>query len=124
TRRRRREERRSRGLSRQLRGVCGENGTRSPRHPQLGRNGVRRHFRAGRTLRQISEENGQGAPDWYGRQPAAAEMTPVPILRYAMSDEQEEDFAALFEASQKARPVGKGQAVEGTIVQIGAEVAL
>ena len=41
-----------------------------------------------------------------------------------MSDEQEEDFAALFEASQKARPVGKGQAVEGTIVQIGAEVAL
>ncbi len=41
-----------------------------------------------------------------------------------MSDEQEEDFAALFEASQKARPVAKGQAVEGTIVQIGAEVAL
>lgn len=37
---------------------------------------------------------------------------------------QEEDFAALFEASLKAKPVAKGQSVEGTIVKIGAEVAL
>ncbi|MCC7033666.1 MAG: S1 RNA-binding domain-containing protein [Acidobacteria bacterium] len=38
--------------------------------------------------------------------------------------EQDEDFAALFEASLKAKPVAKGQVVEGTIVKIGAEVAL
>ena len=37
---------------------------------------------------------------------------------------EEEDFAALFEASLKAKPVSKGQTVEGTIVRIGAEVAL
>jgi small subunit ribosomal protein S1 len=37
---------------------------------------------------------------------------------------QEEDFAAMFEASLKAKPVSKGQTVEGTIVRIGAEVAL
>ncbi len=37
---------------------------------------------------------------------------------------QEEDFAALFEASLKAKPVAKGQTVEGTIVKIGTEVAL
>lgn len=38
--------------------------------------------------------------------------------------EQEEDFAALFEASVKAKPLSRGQSVEGTIVRIGAEVAL
>jgi len=38
--------------------------------------------------------------------------------------EQEEDFATLFEASLKAKPIAKGQTVEGTIVKIGAEVAL
>ncbi len=38
--------------------------------------------------------------------------------------EPEEDFAAMFEASQQSRPVAKGQAVDGTIVKIGAEVAL
>jgi small subunit ribosomal protein S1 len=38
--------------------------------------------------------------------------------------EPEEDFAAMFEASLKAKPVSRGQTVEGTIVRIGAEVAL
>ena len=40
-----------------------------------------------------------------------------------MSD-PEEDFEAMFEASQQARRIEKGQNVEGTIVAIGAEVAL
>ena len=35
-----------------------------------------------------------------------------------------EDFAAMFNASQQAKPLAKGQSVEGVIVQIGAEVAL
>jgi small subunit ribosomal protein S1 len=39
-----------------------------------------------------------------------------------MSD-QEEDFAAMFEASVAARQFTRGQAVEGTIVAIGPEVA-
>jgi small subunit ribosomal protein S1 len=38
--------------------------------------------------------------------------------------EQEEDFATLFEASQKAKRIEKGQTIEGTIVAIGPEVAL
>lgn len=37
--------------------------------------------------------------------------------------ESEEDFAALFEASYKARRFEAGQAIEGTIVAIGPEVA-
>lgn len=37
--------------------------------------------------------------------------------------EPEEDFAAMFEASLKAKRVDKGDTVEGTIVAIGAEVA-
>src|SRR5262245_30197904 len=37
--------------------------------------------------------------------------------------EQEEDFAALFEASHKAKRFEKGQTIEGTIVAIGPEVA-
>jgi small subunit ribosomal protein S1 len=37
--------------------------------------------------------------------------------------EQEEDFAAMFEASIKARRFDRGQTVEGTIVAIGPEVA-
>lgn len=41
-----------------------------------------------------------------------------------MSDQPEEDFAALFEASVKAKPLSKGQSVTGTIVRIGPEVAL
>jgi small subunit ribosomal protein S1 len=36
----------------------------------------------------------------------------------------EDDFAALFEASTRATSLKKGQSVEGTIVGIGAEVAL
>jgi small subunit ribosomal protein S1 len=37
--------------------------------------------------------------------------------------EHEEDFAALFEASLKTRPLKPGQTVDGTIVAIGDEVA-
>ena len=37
--------------------------------------------------------------------------------------EPDEDFAAMFEASRKARHVERGQTIEGTIVAIGAEVA-
>src|SRR5262245_12028510 len=36
----------------------------------------------------------------------------------------EEDFAAMFEASFKAKRFEKGQTIEGTIVAIGPEVAL
>jgi NADH:ubiquinone oxidoreductase subunit F (NADH-binding) len=38
--------------------------------------------------------------------------------------EQEEDFATLFEASEKAKRIEKGQTIDGTIVAIGPEVAL
>ena len=38
--------------------------------------------------------------------------------------EHEEDFAAMFEASEKARQVKRGETVDGTIVAIGAKVAL
>src|SRR5690554_1858497 len=43
-----------------------------------------------------------------------------------MSDDttNEEDFAALFEASLKTKRLATGQTVEGTIVAIGPEVAL
>jgi small subunit ribosomal protein S1 len=37
--------------------------------------------------------------------------------------EQDEDFAAMFEASAKVRQFEQGQLIEGTIVAIGAEVA-
>ena len=37
--------------------------------------------------------------------------------------EQEEDFAAMFEASAKARQFKRGQTIEGTIVGFGAKVA-
>jgi small subunit ribosomal protein S1 len=37
--------------------------------------------------------------------------------------EQEEDFAAMFEASVKARQFNRGQTIEGTIVAIGPKVA-
>jgi small subunit ribosomal protein S1 len=36
----------------------------------------------------------------------------------------EEDFAAMFEASLQAKPLARGQQVDGTIVRIGPEVAL
>ena len=39
-----------------------------------------------------------------------------------MSD-NEEDFAALFEASEKARRFERGQTIDGTVVAIGPEVA-
>ena len=38
--------------------------------------------------------------------------------------EPEEDFATMFEASQRAKRVANGQIIDGTIVAIGAEVAL
>ncbi len=41
-----------------------------------------------------------------------------------MSDAEEEDFAAMFEASLQARQLVKGEPVEGRIVAIGPEVAL
>jgi small subunit ribosomal protein S1 len=41
-----------------------------------------------------------------------------------VSEPEEENFAALFEASTKARRITRGQTVEGTIVGIGKEVAL
>jgi small subunit ribosomal protein S1 len=41
-----------------------------------------------------------------------------------VSEQEEEDFATLFEASVKARRVEQGQTIEGTIVAIGSEVAL
>ncbi len=37
--------------------------------------------------------------------------------------EQEEDFAAMFEASEKARQLSRGQTIEGTIVGFGPKVA-
>ena len=40
-----------------------------------------------------------------------------------MSDQEEEDFAAMFEASVKARRFAQGQTIEGTIVAFGPEVA-
>ena len=40
-----------------------------------------------------------------------------------MSD-QSEDFAAMFEASTQAKRLDQGEFVEGSIVSIGAEVAL
>ena len=40
-----------------------------------------------------------------------------------MSDPEEEDFAAMFEASLQAKPLEKGEIVEGRIVAIGPEVA-
>jgi small subunit ribosomal protein S1 len=41
-----------------------------------------------------------------------------------VSDPEEEDFAAMFEASLQARRLEKGEIVDGTIVTIGPEVAL
>jgi small subunit ribosomal protein S1 len=38
--------------------------------------------------------------------------------------EPEDDFATMFEASERARRVAKGQIIDGTIVAIGTEVAL
>ena len=40
-----------------------------------------------------------------------------------MSD-PEEDFATMFEASQQAKRIQKGQTISGRIVAIGPEVAL
>jgi small subunit ribosomal protein S1 len=42
---------------------------------------------------------------------------------YAVSEQQEEDFAAMFEASVKARRFDRGQTVEGTIVGFGPKEA-
>jgi small subunit ribosomal protein S1 len=61
----------------------------------------------------------------------SAARSPQPAARYnrvIMSDERpdplpEEDFATMFEASQKARRAARGQTITGTIVAIGPEVA-
>jgi len=42
----------------------------------------------------------------------------------AVSEPQEEDFAALFEASVKTRRFSRGQAIEGTVVAIGPDTSL
>src|SRR5687767_14396002 len=47
----------------------------------------------------------------------------APGFRPHMID-PEDDFATLFEASERARRVAKGQIIDGTIVAIGTEVAL
>ena len=41
-----------------------------------------------------------------------------------MTEPEQDEFAALFEASTRAAMLSKGQTIEGTIVGIGAEVAL
>ena len=41
-----------------------------------------------------------------------------------MNEPEQDEFAALFEASTRATTLSRGQSVEGTIVGIGAEVAL
>lgn len=43
---------------------------------------------------------------------------------YAVSEPQEEDFAAMFEASVKTRRFSRGQAIEGTVVAIGPDTSL
>src|SRR5205085_8058087 len=45
------------------------------------------------------------------------------MIRRVILSEPEEDFASMFEASQKTKRVAKGQTVEGAIVAIGAKVA-
>lgn len=40
-----------------------------------------------------------------------------------MTDDQDEDFAALFEASLQTKRIERGQTIEGTVVAIGPEVA-
>lgn len=41
-----------------------------------------------------------------------------------MSEPEEEDFEAMFESSVRAKRIEKGQTIDGTVVSIGAEVAL
>jgi small subunit ribosomal protein S1 len=43
---------------------------------------------------------------------------------YAVSEPEEEDFAAMFEASVKTKRFARGQAIEGTIVAIGPDTSL
>ena len=49
--------------------------------------------------------------------------TTSPPQEHAVSDPDEEEFAAMFEASRQARHYEQGQTIEGTIVAIGPEVA-
>ena len=46
-----------------------------------------------------------------------------PPCKECVVSEHDEDFAAMFEASEKARQFSRGQTVEGTIVSIGPKVA-
>jgi small subunit ribosomal protein S1 len=41
-----------------------------------------------------------------------------------VSEPEEEDFATMFEASERSRRIERGQTIEGTIVSIGSETAL
>ena len=54
---------------------------------------------------------------WYNRSRSSSEV-------YVMNEEEDEDFAAMFEASVGAKRFDRGQTVDGTIVAIGADVAL
>jgi small subunit ribosomal protein S1 len=45
------------------------------------------------------------------------------LRSHTVTDPNEEDFAAMFEASLKAKRVEQGQTIEGTVVGISAEVA-
>jgi len=57
---------------------------------------------------------------WYNRGLFEYQLTE----ERAVSDPEEEDFAAMFEASLQAKQLEKGELVEGSIVSIGPEVAL
>jgi small subunit ribosomal protein S1 len=66
-------------------------------------------------LRRLSTEEPERRPEWDNQAGPRSEESAV--------SEQEEDFAAMFEASVKARRFERGQTVEGTIVAFGPDVA-
>ena len=71
----------------------------------------------------VAERNGIPARDPIAR-PAGFNLTEErPYDSMMAIDEPTEDFAAMFEASIKAKRIEKGQTIEGAIVAIGPEVA-
>jgi small subunit ribosomal protein S1 len=62
-----------------------------------------------------------GFSRWRDHFPAFRRTSPYQEHRVST---EEEDFATLFEASQKAKRIERGQTVDGTIVAIGSEVGL
>ena len=91
--------------------IRGEDRARSPRHTHL--DGA---WHEGRPNVAVSAGRAETADVWAAFVPGPEESV--------MSEPQEEDFATMFEASLQAKRVTQGQTVEGTIVRIGAEVAL